>query len=247
MRQFENMPIMKSSICVAIIPGRGGSKRIPHKNIRHFNGKPMIAYPIEAAINSGCFDKVIVSTDSIEIANVAKAYGAEVPFMRPAALADDFVGTTPVIRHALKELANQGIDVDLCCCLYATTPLLQINALKSAGEMLATQPQLDYVFSACRFSFPIQRALVMGEDGGVAPFDANSIGMRSQDLVPTYHDAGQFYWGRAVAFLDERSQVFGPKANMKVLPDYLVADIDTLEDWERAEVLFQVLKKQGQL
>lgn len=232
---------------VAIIPARGGSKRIPLKNIRDFYGKPMIAYPIEAALASGCFDKVIVSTDSIDIAAIAQSFGAEVPFIRPAELADDFIGTTPVVRHALNMLAQQGIDVDICCCIYATTPLLQVNILREAGETLVLSPQLDYVFSACRFVFPIQRALVTNEQGGVVPFDESSIGKRSQDLTPTYHDAGQFYWGRAAAFLDDRSQVFGPKAQMQVLPDYLVADIDTLEDWERAEVLYQVLKKQGKL
>jgi N-acylneuraminate cytidylyltransferase len=232
---------------VAIIPARGGSKRIPLKNIRDFNDKPMIAYSIEAALASGCFDKVIVSTDSDDIAAVATSYGAEVPFIRPAELADDFVGTTPVVRHALNMLAEQGIDVDICCCIYATTPLLQVSILREAGETLFRSPQLDYVFSACRFGFPIQRALVTNELGGVMPFDANSIGMRSQDLTPTYHDAGQFYWGRAAAFLDTTSQVFGTKSRMQVLPDYLVADIDTLDDWERAEVLYQVLKKQGKL
>lgn len=232
---------------VAIIPARGGSKRIPLKNIRDFNGKPMIAYPIEAAFASGCFDKVIVSTDSPDIAVIARSFGAEVPFMRPAELADDFVGTTPVVCHALNMLAAQGDKVDICCCIYATTPLIQVGILRDAGEILNKNPQLDYVFSACRFAFPIQRALVINEQGGVAPFDATSIGKRSQDLTPTYHDAGQFYWGRAGAFLDTSSQVFGPKSQMTVLPDYLVADIDTIEDWERAEVLYQVIKKQGKL
>lgn len=232
---------------VAIIPARGGSKRIPLKNIRDFYGKPMIAYPIEAALASGCFDKVIVSTDSIDIAAIAQSFGAEVPFIRPAELADDFVGTTPVVRHSLNMLAAQGDKIDICCCIYATTPLIQADILREAGETLSNHPQLDYVFSASRFAFPIQRALVMSEQGGVAPFDSTSISKRSQDLTPTYHDAGQFYWGRAGAFLDTSSQVFGPKAQMIVLPDYLVADIDTIEDWERAEVLYQVLQKQGKL
>lgn len=232
---------------VAIIPARCGSKRIPLKNIRDFNGKPMIAYPIDAALASGCFDKVVVSTDSPEIAAIAQSFGAEVPFMRPAELADDFVGTTPVVRHALSMLAAKGDKIDICCCIYATTPLIQADILREAGDTLNNHPQLDYVFSACRFAFPIQRALVISDKGGVAPFDPTSIGKRSQDLTPTYHDAGQFYWGRASAFLDTSSQVFGPKAQMIVLPDYLVGDIDTIEDWERAEVLYQVLQKQGKL
>lgn len=232
---------------VAIIPARGGSKRIAHKNIRHFNGKPMISYPITAAIRSGCFDKIIVSTDSMEIASIAKSYGAEIPFMRPSELADDFVGTTPVVRHALNELASLGDVVEICCCIYATTPLLQYSFLREAGELLESSPNLDYVFSACRFSFPIQRALILDADGGILPFDNKSIGQRSQDLVETYHDAGQFYWGRASAFLNEETHVFGARSRMKLLPSYMVADIDTLEDWERAEVLYDVLKKQGKL
>ncbi|AVV85942.1 CMP-N-acetylneuraminic acid synthetase [Shewanella putrefaciens] len=185
---------------VAIIPARGGSKRIAHKNIRNFNGKPMISYPITAAIRSGCFDKVIVSTDSMEIATIAKSFGAEIPFMRPTELADDFVGTTPVVRHALNELVSLGHMVDICCCIYATTPLLQYSFLREAGELLESTPNLDYVFSACRFSFPIQRALLLDANGGVLPFDNKSISQRSQDLVETYHDAGQFYWGELVLF-----------------------------------------------
>ncbi|MEH6733305.1 MAG: pseudaminic acid cytidylyltransferase [Shewanella sp.] len=232
---------------IAIIPARGGSKRIPNKNIKLFNGKPMIAYAIETAIKSNCFDKVIVSTDCEEIARIARQYGAEIPFMRPSSLADDFIGTTEVIRHTLTELETQGWTLDYCCCIYATTPLMQASKLINAKQRLLNNPQLDYVFSACEFSFPIQRALLQNPDGGVAAYDPVSISKRSQDLPITYHDAGQFYWGKVNAFLDNTTTVFGLKSQMEVLPHYLVADIDTIDDWQRAEVLYQVLKRQDKL
>lgn len=232
---------------VAIIPARGGSKRIPRKNIKRFHDKPMIAYPIQAAIDSECFDRIIVSTDDDEIAAIAVEYGAEVPFIRPQELADDYVGTTPVIRHALKELSLSGCKVDYCCCIYATTPLLTPEILKQGFQILKCESELDYVFSAARFSFPIQRALVKIGETGVKPFDRTSIPKRSQDLTPTYHDAGQFYWGKTKAFLDENSQVFGPNSSMLVLPNHLVQDIDTEEDWQRAELLFSIMQREKTL
>lgn len=226
---------------VAIIPARGGSKRIPRKNIKQFAGQPMLAYPILAALNSGCFERVLVSTDDTEIAAVARQYGAETLTLRPAELADDYTGTSAVIRYELQQLQQQGITPEYCCCIYATTPLLQANLLTQAWQILQASASLNYIFSAARFSFPIQRALVQTETG-VAPFDSSSIAKRSQDLTPTYHDAGQFYFGKTEAWLTQQP-VFGNNSQMLVLPDQLVQDIDTPEDWQHAELLYQLLQQ----
>lgn len=228
---------------VAIIPARGGSKRIPRKNIKPFCGQPMLAYPILTALQSGCFDKVLVSTDDAEIAAVAREYGAEVPAYRPAELADDHTGTSAVIRFELTQLLQQGFDISFCCCIYATTPLLSAKLLQQAWLQLREEPVLNYVFSAARFSFPIQRALITTEQG-VCAFDPASIGKRSQDLIPTFHDAGQFYWGRTQAWLESKP-VFSDNSKMLVLPDHLVQDIDTPEDWHRAELLYQLLQQEA--
>ncbi|MDX3775246.1 pseudaminic acid cytidylyltransferase [Chromatiaceae bacterium AAb-1] len=230
---------------VAIIPARGGSKRIPRKNIREFCGKPMLAYPIESAQQSGCFDRIVVSTEDPAIAKLAISYGAEVPFIRPAELADDYTGTTPIIRHALQQLIAQGDKPEYCCCIYATSPLLQPEALQQALQTLLQHPDIDFVFSAARFSFPIQRALLQSSSGGVIPFDPDSIRKRSQDLPATYHDAGQFYWGKTTAWLDPQAGVFSERSRMQILPDHLVQDIDTEDDWQRAELLYKVLQQDG--
>jgi len=227
---------------VAIIPARGGSKRIPRKNIKPFCGQPMLAYPIQAALKSGCFDRIIVSTDDEEIAAIARAYGAEVPQFRPASLADDHTGTSAVIKYELQQLQQQGISPEYCCCIYATTPLLSSNLLTKAWQQLQANSALNYVFSAARFSFPIQRALINTEQG-IAPFDPDSIGKRSQDLMPTYHDAGQFYFGTTSAWLNSTA-IFSAQSQMVVLPDHLVQDIDTKDDWLRAELLYQLLQQE---
>jgi len=228
---------------IVIIPARGGSKRIPRKNIKDFCGQPMLAYPIRAALESGVVDKVVVSTDDYEIADIARQYGAEVPFMRDPQLADDYTGTTVVIRNALQRLLQIGWKIENCACLYATTPLLNANLIKTLfDQLIATHA--DYVFTAARFSFPIQRALLQTEKGGVTPFDASSIGKRSQDLAPTFHDAGQLYWAKTETWLDAQKQVFGANSQLYELASHLVQDIDTLDDWRRAELLYQLLQAQ---
>ena len=227
---------------VAIIPARGGSKRIPRKNIKPFCGQPMLAYPIKAAIESGCFNKVLVSTDDEEIAEIAKFYGAEVPKLRPAQLSDDQTGTSAVVRYELEQLIQQGNSISYCCCIYATTPLLTAPYLRQAWHQLQHNESLNYVFSAARFSFPIQRALVQCQNG-VAPFDPTSIGKRSQDLTPTFHDAGQFYFGRTDAWLNHQA-IFADNSKMLVLPDHLVQDIDTPEDWQHAELLYKLMQQE---
>ena len=227
--------------CVAIIPARGGSKRIPRKNIRPFAGKPIIGYSIEAALQSQLFDRVIVSTDDAEIATVAGSFGAEVPFLRPAELADDFAGTNAVVKQCLEWLLEHNEPVDFACCLYATAPFVQVKYLRDGYDRLVTSDK-SYAFSVTSFSFPVQRAIRINEDGNVEALYPEMIATRSQDLEETYHDAGQFYWGRADAFL-QNVVTFSPASLPVVLPRYLVQDIDTYEDWKRAELMYEALQK----
>ena len=225
---------------LAIIPARGGSKRIPRKNIKLFFGKPMIAYSIEAAIESGCFDKIIVSTDDAEIASVAEQYGAEVPFFRPDEISDDYATTLDVIQHALLWCQQNGYPVDMACCIYATAPFIKPRALKDGLSLLA-ETGGDYVFSATSFPFPIQRALKLKAGGEVSMFHPEHLNTRSQDLEEAYHDAGQFYWGREDAFLQGKP-IFAEGSRVVLLPRNEVQDIDTEEDWLNAENLYAAMK-----
>lgn len=219
---------------VAVIPARGGSKRIPRKNIKEFNGRPMIAYSIGAALGCDLFDQVVVSTDDDEIAAVARELGAKVPFYRPPELANDFTPTAPVIAHAIEWLTNnEGVAVDTACCIYATAPFIQIEDLKNAWRIFQTG-KWDYVFSGTSFGFPIFRSFKQLETGGLEMFFPEHFTTRSQDLPEAFHDVGQFYWGKASAWLEGRV-IFGPKSTFINLPRWRVQDIDTLEDWERAE------------
>lgn len=222
---------------VAIIPARGGSKRIPRKNIKPFAGKPIIGYSIEAAQNCGLFDRILVSTDDEEIAAVAQGFGAEVPFLRPKTLADDFTGTNAVVKHAINWLSGEGHEVRFACCIYATAPFLQATYLAEGYGKLA-HSDYSFAFSVTGFRFPIQRALRITPDGGVEAIFPEHIFTRSQDLEEAYHDAGQFYWGRSEAFLND-SVLFSPTSLPILLPRHLVQDIDTPQDWEEAELMFQ--------
>lgn len=226
---------------VAIIPARGGSKRIPRKNVKKFCGKPMIAWSIEAAKASGCFDHIIVSTDDEEIADTALHYGASVPFTRPADLSDDYTGTIPVIQHAIHWLVNQQIAVEEVCCLYATAPLVEPSDLCS-GLSILQNSGADYTLSVTSYAFPIQRAIKL-KNGRVEMFQPEHFQTRSQDLEEAWHDAGQFYWGKAAAWL-KGGIVFSPSSAAVVLPRYRVQDIDTYEDWQYAEALFKLIKKE---
>jgi len=221
---------------VAVIPARGGSKRIPGKNIKNFCGRPIIAYSIQAAQDSGLFDRIIVSTDDEKIAEVSKQYGAEIPFMRPKELADDYTGTNAVVKHALEWFRDQGVSVQYACCIYATAPFIQVAYLKQGFDKLVSSNK-DFAFSVTTFEFPIQRAVKINHKGEVEPFYPEYISSRSQDLEEAYHDAGQFYWGRAEAFIN-KEQVSLACALPVILPRYMVQDIDTLEDWERSELMF---------
>ncbi|POA32596.1 MULTISPECIES: pseudaminic acid cytidylyltransferase [unclassified Pseudomonas] len=231
---------------VAIIPARGGSKRIPRKNLKPFDGVPMIVRSIKTALDSGLFAQVLVSTDDDEIADLARASGAQVPFMRPAALADDFTGTAAVIVHALEELHRQGSDFDYACCIYATAPLLQTRFLQQGLQRLELHPDKSFAFSVCDFGFPVQRALTLDDQGALSALYPEFRNTRSQDLPPAYQDAGQFYWGRSSAWL-RGDVLYSPRSLPVILPRYLVQDIDTLEDWKRAEYLYAALKAGGEL
>lgn len=226
---------------LAVIPARGGSKRILRKNIKPFCGKPMIAWSIEAARRSGCFDRIVVSTDDDEIAAIARDLGAEIPFMRPAELSDDHAGTIPVVAHAIRHIQEHDDLPLVVCCIYATAPFVRVRDLQRGGELLG-QADCDYVFSVTTYAFPIQRALRIKENGRVEMFHPEHFDTRSQDLEEAYHDAGQFYWGRAEAWLAERP-IFSADAEPLVLPRHRVQDIDTPEDWERAELMFLALRE----
>ncbi|MDQ7004674.1 MAG: pseudaminic acid cytidylyltransferase [Ghiorsea sp.] len=226
---------------IAIIPARGGSKRIPRKNIKDFCGKPLIAYSIQTAIDSGLFDKVVVTTDDEEIASVAKSYGAEVPFIRPKELADDFTGTSDVVTHALQWLEKKGEKYDYVCTIYATAPLLQSVYLKEGFEKLM-HSDAAHAFSATSMPFPIHRTFKVTPDERCEMFWPENYGTRSQDLPEAYQDAGQFYWAKACEKTTET--MFGKASIPIILPRYLVQDIDTLEDWQRAEILYKVLEEQ---
>ncbi|RON12533.1 pseudaminic acid cytidylyltransferase [Pseudomonas frederiksbergensis] len=228
--------------CVAIIPARGGSKRIPRKNLKPFDGVPMIVRSIRSALESNLFDQVIVSTDDEEIAEVARANGAQVPFMRPAALADDFTGTAAVIVHTLKQLPA----FDYACCIYATAPLLQARYLRQGHELLVQHPDKSFAFSVAGFGFPVQRALTLDEQGALTSLYPEFRETRSQDLAEAFQDAGQFYWGRSEAWL-RGDVLFSPASLPVILPRHLVQDIDTFEDWQRAEYLYAALKAGGEL
>ncbi|WIE52157.1 pseudaminic acid cytidylyltransferase [Pseudomonas sp. GM17] len=231
---------------IAIIPARGGSKRIARKNLKPFDGVPMITRSIATALRSGLFDQVLVSTDDPEIAELARASGATVPFMRPAELADDFTGTGPVIVHALNALRERGETFDYACCIYATAPLLQLRYLRQGLVALEAQPEKSFAFSVCSFAFPVQRALTLDEQGALTALYPEFRNTRSQDLPPAYQDAGQFYWGRSESWL-RGDLVFSPLSLPVILPRHLVQDIDTEEDWLRAEYLYAALKAGGEL
>ncbi|MCM2461607.1 pseudaminic acid cytidylyltransferase [Pseudomonas sp. CG7] len=228
---------------LAVIPARGGSKRIPRKNIKAFCGKPMIAWSIEAALQSGCFDKVIVSTDDLEIAEVARQYGASVPFMRPAELSDDYTGTIPVIQQAVEWCRADGFDAHQVCCLYATAPFVSPEDLRRGLDVLE-QTGSQYAFSVTSYAFPIQRAIRLTQAGRVEMFSPEHFNIRSQDLEESYHDAGQFYWGQASAWMGGKV-IFSPESSAVLLPRHRVQDIDTPEDWIRAEWLYKAFQAES--
>ena len=227
---------------LAVIPARGGSKRIPRKNVRPFAGKPMIGYAIEAARATGVIDQVVVSTDDAEIAAISIAAGAEVPFMRPPELADDHTATVPVVAHTIQACGELGWPVELVCCIYPGVPFIEAADILQALALLE-QSDAAYVFPVTQFPSQIQRALKREPDGTTRPFHPEYVNTRTQDLELAYHDAGQFYWGLRQAWLGG----LNIHANGKtiVLPEWRVVDIDIPADWERAEALYRVLSRKA--
>jgi N-acylneuraminate cytidylyltransferase len=226
---------------LAIVPARGGSKRIPRKNIRPFLGTPLLARTLAIVRASGVFDRVIVSTDDDEIASIAKGAGADVPFRRPEELSNDHAATIPVIAHAIDEAVKAGDTFEMACCVYPAAVLSLPEDYREAVRAME-DPAVDYAFTATSFPFPIQRALKRLPDGSCEMFTPEHRQTRSQDLEPAFHDAGQFYFGRVDAWREARP-IFSPASRMLLLPRHRVQDIDTLEDWERAELLYQLLHR----
>lgn len=224
---------------VAIITARGGSKRIPRKNIKDFLGIPIIVYSIETALNSELFDYVMVSTDDDEIAEVAKRYGAEVPFMRSKQTADDFTGTAEVVIEVLNDLQKEGRQFDHACCIYPTAPFISKETLIEAYQLLIHE-KYDSVFPVCQFSYPIQRALEIN-NSKTTMVNPENLNKRSQDLQPRYHDAGQFYWLNIPTFLREK-KMFTNNTGSIVLNELQVQDIDNETDWKLAEMKYELLQ-----
>lgn len=226
---------------LAIITARGGSKRIPRKNIREFCGKPIMAYSIEAALNAKCFDEVMVSTDDEEIASIARKYGAVVPFMRSEQASNDLATTAEVLFEVLFEYKKRGINPDFICGIYPTAPFITAKTLHKAMSMIVEDDTVDSVFPVVRFSYPIQRALYM-KDGIVAMFHPENLLTRSQDLEPAYHDVGQFYWLRVNTFIKNPSLIPTNTAGI-LLPEWQVQDIDNIDDWILAEIKYRMTQE----
>lgn len=224
--------------CVAVIPARGGSRRIPRKNIRPFLGVPLLARTVAILQSSELFERIVVSTDDDEVAEVAVEAGAEVPFRRSGALADDHTPTVPVVADAIERLGVHAVGARVCC-VYPTAVLVQANDLRRAVRLLEG-PAVDYVVPVAPFPAPVQRALRVGDDGSCVMICPENLTVRSQDLEPAFHDAGQFYWGATDAWVTQRP-VFGPRTRAVVLPPVAVQDIDTEEDWVVAEQKYQLL------
>lgn len=226
---------------VGIVPARGGSKRIPRKNVKDFHGRPLIAYALDTMLAAGVFDRVVVSTDDEQIAEVAVACGAEVPFVRPAELSDDTTGTGAVIRHAIARLETDA-PLDAVCLVYPAAVFITSDDLVAALESLRADADLDYVFSATTFAAPIERALAVGPEGRITLLRPEHLVTRSQDLEPRYHDVGQFYWGRRDSWMDARP-VLTARSQLYEIERWRVQDIDTPDDWTRAEVLHELIRR----
>lgn len=225
---------------IAIIPARGGSKRIPKKNIKPFLGKPIIAYSIEVALNSGLFDEVMVSTDDEEIMKIAKELGAFVPFVRSESNANDTATLAEVIEEVILLYKEQGNSFDQYCCILATAPFINENRLKESFDLL-NEKGYKTVFPVLNFSYPTQRALQIDNENKVSMVNPENLTVRSQDLTPTYHDAGQYYCGNVADFENDKA-LFTDNSGCIQLGELEVQDIDTPSDWEMAEIKYKILK-----
>lgn len=222
---------------IAIIPARGGSKRIPKKNIKNFNGKPMIYWPISALKKSNLFKKIIVSTDDTQIAKISSNYGAEVPFKRPKKLSDDYTVTSEVMIHALNYLKKKGEKYDNVCCVYATNPFLKVQYLKNAYKIF-TESDREFLFSATEYNYPIQRSFYI-RNNIIKMLDKKNFFKRTQDLETLYHDAGQFYWSRSNSW-ENNPIIFSKISIPYVIPHHDVVDIDNMQDWKKAEKMIKI-------
>lgn len=236
----EGSRILGSMSNLCVIPARGGSKRIPRKNIRPFQGKPILAYSIDAALKSGLFDVVMVSTDDGEFAEVAKQYGASVPFLRSAETANDYATTVDVLLEVVNMYREQGKEFDSICCLYSTAPFVTSERLKEAFGKLSDQ--VDGCFTIVEYSYPIQRSLRINEAGMVEMKYPEHLKSRTQDLEKVYHDAGQFYFMKT-SVLEQEKTVWCKRTIPLVLSELEVQDLDTETDWQLAEMKYQLLKK----
>jgi pseudaminic acid cytidylyltransferase len=225
---------------IAVIPARGGSKRIPRKNIKEFCGRPMIGWAIASAIKSKLFDNVIVSTDDEEIADIARKWGAETPFTRPVELSDDLTPTVPVIAHAVRYAIESGWDLEYACCIYPCVPFLQENDLVDAFNLMQKN-NADFVYPVTEYAHPIQRAMRQLSTGQMQFVNPENELTRTQDLEKTFHDSGQFYWGKSSAWLEQK-KMHTDGLGMSI-PNWRVVDIDSMDDWKRAEELFKVRNK----
>jgi len=230
---------MKKLKKIAIIPARGGSKRIPRKNIKYFLGKPIIAYSIEAALKSNLFEEIMVSTDDKEIAEIAKKYGAKVPFIRSDKNANDYATTVDVIQEVLSEYKKLNFNFEEACCIYPTAPFITDKTLLKAFKTFKKNG-FDCVFPVMEFSFPIQRALKIGVNKKMSLFQPKHLTSRSQDLESTYHDAGQFYWFQTKELLEKR-RLWTDNTGVIVIKESEGQDIDTIEDWKLAEIKYKIL------
>jgi len=224
---------------LAIIPARGGSKRIPRKNIKNFNGKPMISWSIELAIESRIFDNIVVSTDDNEIQEIAIKKGAEVPFLRPKDLSDDHTPTAPVVKHAINELNQLGHNYKNVCCIYPCAPFIKPDDLKKSLQFL--DKGFDFVYPVIEYTHPIQRAMQKDLEGVMKFIQPSFELSRTQDLDKTFHDAGQFYWGKALSWLSDKkmhSSGYGFE-----VPHWRFIDIDNPDDWQRAEIMHEILNR----
>lgn len=221
---------------IAVIPARGGSKRIPRKNIKPFNGRPMIYYSIKVAQDSKLFDHIIVSTDDEEIADTAISLGAEVPFKRPLELSEDTTPTVPVMAHAVKTCSELGLYAEFFCCIYPCAPFVMKNDLVTALAQLE-RSRVEFVYPVTEFSHPVQRSMYRSETGEMEFLYPEYELSRTQDLPVTYHDTGQFYWGRSSAWLDMK-RMHSEGAGL-VIPNWRVIDIDNADDWKRAELMYK--------
>lgn len=228
---------------VAVIPARGGSKRIPQKNIKEFCGKSIISWPIEEARRSGLFQKIIVSTDDKEIADTSRNFGAEIPFMRPTELSDDYCSTGEVMAHAVSWMNNNNWEIENICCIYSTAVFFNIEDIKS-GYTIFNNGNWSYVFSATDYEYPIFRSFKQHLDGGVEMIFEDNFEKRSQDFPIALHDATQFYWGKSHAWL-KNLKMFDRHSHPIKIPRWRVQDIDTEDDWIRAEIMFDMLRKKN--